>query len=335
MSETREQRVQAIWSDKIQATVQSSRTLLYTGGAVVGEDVPAHVRAGSALAVTSDRVVVFQDDTNVVAVLDRKTETITPILLPRGSDGSRQFGGGRPNKKQKLDLEACVTLADQTVIAFGSGSTALRERVVVLSRDEIPGAELLALPSLYQAFRREKSFSGSELNIEGVARVGSKLRFFQRGNGAPVDGIMPLDATAELEIDCILALLKGEQCAIDLSNIVQYDLGKIYSVRATFTDAWSHGDEPVWFLASAEDSPDTYQDGVVMGSAIGCIFADKTTHIALIRQADGTPFCEKAEGLAMDPHDPTRAFVVVDKDDASKASELYEIKLTLTNGLHL
>ncbi len=323
----------AQWTDKIQAKVISSRPLLYRDGADVSEDVPAHVRAGSAMGISGQRIVVFQDDTNVVALLDRADSVVTPILLPRGHQGARQFGGNRDNKKHKLDLEACVALDDHTLLAFGSGSTLHRQSVVVLENiAKNPSARVVSGSPLYEAFNREKSFCGSELNIEGVARVGSRLRFFQRGNGAAVGGLQPVNATADVEIETVLAVLHGEKIPVELFDIAQYDLGKISSIRATFTDAWSTGREEceprIWFLASAEDSPDTYHDGAVMGSAIGCIYADQSAHIALIQSADGSVFREKAEGLAVDPNDPSRAFVVVDKDDPAIPSQLFEISLT-------
>ncbi len=318
-----------VWTDKLQAIVKTSRPLLYRDGAMVEADVPAHVRAGSAVVVSGKSMLVFQDDTNVIAQLDRATGVITPCLLPVGPHGERQFGEARNNKKHKLDLEACVTLSDQRIVAFGSGSSAQRERVVVVEvRDTQLSARVCSLSTLYELFRSEKSFSGSELNIEGVARVGSALRFFQRGNGAATASVPALDASVDVSEAALIALIDGHSAQLSLSNVTQYHLGSIASVRATFTDAWSDGDAPVWFLASAEDSPDTYRDGVVTGSAIGCIFADNSAEITLLRHADGAPFCDKAEGLAMDPADANRAFVVVDKDDPEQPSELFEIALT-------
>lgn len=62
-------------------------------------------------------------------------------------------------------------------------------------------------PELYQTMRDQTDFSGSELNIEGAAfipstslELSSKIRFFQRGNGAADSkrGLTPKSSTAEV-----------------------------------------------------------------------------------------------------------------------------------------
>ncbi|MFO0557428.1 MAG: hypothetical protein U0269_05365 [Polyangiales bacterium] len=311
------------------ARVRTRAPLLYTEGARPSEDLPAHVRAGSAMALTAKRIAVVQDDTNSVAIVDRATGAVSAVLLPRGEGGARQFGEDRKNKKHKLDLEACVLVQERnTVLAFGSGSTAARERVLVLTDlDGEPTVRIAHGKALYAAMRADKSFSGSELNIEGVARVGDSLRFFQRGNGAPLDGIEPIDATADVRLDAVLRALDDPGASVSLERVRRVKLGTIDGVRLTFTDAWSDGDEPVWFLAAAEASPDTYHDGEVRGSAIGWIDGAGDGYWCTIIDERGQPFRDKAEGLALDPANPDRAWIVVDKDDPKAPCELCELIL--------
>jgi hypothetical protein len=313
----------------LSARVRTRTPLLYSDGARPGEDLPAHVRAGSAMALSAKRIAVIQDDTNAVAVVDRASGAVSAVLLPRGEGGARQFGDDRKNKKHKLDLEACVHLQESNmVLAFGSGSTAARERVLVLTDlDREPAVRVAHAKALYAAMRTDKSFSGSELNIEGVARVRDSLRFFQRGNGASVDGVEPIDATADISLASVLRALDEPDTPVALERVRRVKLGSIDDVRLTFTDAWSDGDEPVWFLAAAEASPDTYHDGEVRGSAIGWIDGAGNGYWCTIVDELGQPFRDKAEGLALDPSNPDRAWIVVDKDDPNAPCDLCELIL--------
>lgn len=313
----------------LSARVRTRTPLLYAEGARPADDLPAHVRAGSALAVTPKRIAVIQDDTNAVALIDRASGKVTAIPLPPGEGGARQFGEDRKNKKHKLDLEACLLVHERNILlAFGSGSTAARERVLVLEDlDGAPTVRIAHAKSLYAAMRADKSFSGSELNIEGVARVGDALRFFQRGNGAPTERLESIDATADVRLDAVFSALDDERAEIKLERVRRVTLGKLGGVRLTFTDAWSDGDEPVWFLAAAEDSPDTYHDGEVRGSAIGWIDGAGDGYWCAILDERGQPFRDKAEGLSLDPANPERAWVVVDKDDPKAPCELCELIL--------
>ena len=281
------------------------------------------------MAVTASRIAIVQDDTNAVAILDRASMAVTALLLPRGEGGARMFGEDRANKQHKLDLEACVHLADRgMMLAFGSGSKSARERVVwVEDIDGQPRAKVCDATALYRAFREDTRFSGSELNIEGVARVGDHLRFFQRGNGAQNGALTPVDATADLPIDRVLAALTNPSTKLALEKVKRFSLGAIDGVRLTFTDAWSDGDEPVWFLAAAEDSPDTYRDGAVAGSALGWIDGAGDGYWCAIEAENGGPFRDKAEGLSLDPARPERAWIVVDKDDTTAPCELCELAL--------
>jgi hypothetical protein len=320
---------EALETHSLTARVRTRTPLLYRDGAQPAEDLPAHVRAGSAMAVSSRRIAVIQDDTNAIALIDRSTHAVTPLLLPTGEGGARQFGEDRGNKKHKLDLEACVVLPEQELLlAFGSGSTPARERVLVVRGiDHEPAVHVADASALYAAMRADKSFSGSELNIEGVARVERHLRFFQRGNGAHDGAHGPIDATVDIAIDAVLAALDAPSARVRLERVRRVELGALHGVRLTFTDAWSDGEEPVWFLAAAEDSPDTYRDGVVRGSVIGWIDGAGDGYWCPITDERGQPFCDKAEGLALDPSTPDRAWVVVDKDDPAAPCELCELVL--------
>jgi hypothetical protein len=333
----------------LSARIVNASPLHYDAGADPSVDRPAHVRAASGLAWVGDRLVVVQDDANFIALVDPRDASVTPIELPPGPGGSRQFDDTRGNKPHKLDLEAVVSVPEseggESVLVFGSGATTRRESVVVLRWLQDGGAPtvtVLALPAFYARLRAMKQFAGSELNVEAAVYVRhpntGRLRLFNRGNGAARGDLDAVNATCDVSWPALAAYLAqpnaGEPPA--LQDVVQYDLGAVGGLPLTFTDAAaapaSSGTTRscVVYTAAAEASPDATRDGPVAGCALGVI-ADHPGGIearwAPLLDDIGQPFSGKVEGIALRPDDPTRCFVVVDRDAPDVPSELCEVVL--------
>jgi hypothetical protein len=315
----------------------------YAAGADRSIDRPGHVRAGSGLAWVGGRIAVVQDDANFVAFVDPATGEAEALALPVGEGGLRQFDDARGNKAHKLDLEALASVGDgpgRLLLALGSGSTARRESVVLLedlSRDDaVP--RVVRAARFYAALRAHGDFAGSELNVEGALQLGDRLRLVQRGNGARRDGVDPVDATCDVDLQALLEHLATPD-ALDPPaprDVVQYDLGAIRGTRLSFTDAaLARGDgaaragRVILYTATAEASPDAVRDGDVAGSAIGLIVerdGAMTARWAELRESD-EPLALKVEGIVPDPAVEGRAFVVVDVDAHDRPSELCEVAL--------
>jgi hypothetical protein len=283
-----------------------------------GEDHPDHVRAASAVRTfAGGRLVIVQDDVNVLA-LPGRDGTVTPVLLPRGPDGRRTFGDDTHNKHAKMDLEAGVVLPDGRLVAFGSGSTRARERLVLLDRGlavrVVDGREL------YARLRAYRAFSGAELNLEGVVQVGPVLRLFQRGNGATGTGAEAIDATGDLDLGEFMAWLTGGPCP-DLRDVVQFDLGTIAGTRLTFTDAAVLPDGRVAFVACAEQSPDATRDGDVLGCRFGLIEGERVRTTDIV-DATGTRVALKIEGLEPRDDEPATFHAVIDMDRGDEPARL-------------
>lgn len=326
-----------------QAIITSRRPLLYVGDGDSSLDRPRHVRAGSGLTWVGDHLAVVQDDTNFIALVspdewsarrDGAPARAHGIALPAGPAGRRQFDDLRGNKGDKLDLEACVTIPGATggtVLAFGSGSKSVRERVVriedVLS--ESPRITVIDASPLYAALRRDTAFAGSDMNIEGVMLHGDVMRLFGRGNGAPRDGDVARNSTCDVEAAALVAWLNHPAAGTlpALRDTTQYHLGALRGVALGFTDACARGTH-VMFLAAAEASPDATRDGEVTGSVLG-VFprSGGPARYAPISRPGGAPVAEKVEGVAPHPTDASRVFVVIDSDDAARPSELCEVQL--------
>jgi hypothetical protein len=284
------------------AVLEELVPLRYAGGEDRASDRPAHVRAASAVRRWQGRLVLVQDDVNVLALRDDAGE-VEPRLLPWGERRRRVFDDARGNKLAKLDLEAGLVLPDGRFVALGSGSTPRRERVVVAWPDG--RIELRDGTPMYAALRADRELSGSELNLEGTTVVGDRLWLFQRGNGAATATAEPVDATAELELAAWVAWLDGR--------------GRSEGVRLGFTDAATLPDGRVVFVAVAEASPDAIRDGEVVGCRFGVIEGDDV-RVCDVTDARGEPSRLKLEGLEPDTAGgshgaPLRRFwVAVDMD---------------------
>jgi hypothetical protein len=269
-------------------------------------DRPDHVRAASGLAVVGNRLAIIQDDVAFIALV--AGDEVSAVPLPRGRDGRRRFEVGLGNKGQKLDLEACIVVDDQ-LWAFGSGSTAARERLAVVDRS---GTRLHDGAPLYAALR--VALSGV-VNIEGVAAVGDELWLFHRGNTGPTDAG---PAIVRFELRAFVRWLTAAAPVPDVAACERYDLGAVGGVPLGFTDATcAHGS--VYYLAAAEVAANAIDDGPMLAARLGVI--DRAT----VRQV--TLPIGKAEGIAFDPEDRRRVWIVCDPDDVDRATRLYDVRL--------
>jgi hypothetical protein len=83
----------------------------------------------------------------------------------------------------------------------------------------------------------------------------------------------------------------------------------------------------VVFVAAAEDSPDTYRDGEVVGAAVGTIDDEWRARWAPLTDPEGRLLPLKVEGITLDPAAPSRAVAVLDADDPERPAELLELEL--------
>jgi uncharacterized protein DUF6929 len=318
----------AIDDPSLHATLLERTPLLYTAGASAQLDRPAHVRSGSSLHPHGGAFVLVQDDANFIALVRPDSWDVHAWTLPAGANARRQFDDVRGNKAEKLDLEAAIILPPDQLLAFGSGSSERRENVVMLALDADDAAPLIVpAPGLYAALRAESRFAGSELNIEGAARMADVVRFFNRGNGAARGTSQPFNATVDLDVSELLRhVLDPAQTPVpSLRNLQQYELGRIEGHALSFTDAATIADV-LLFVATAELSPDSTRDGPVSGSVIG-VMTDQIVRWTPLRDRSGAVVPVKVEGIAATT-ERDRVFVVIDHDDPHQPAELGVVALS-------
>lgn len=288
------------------------RPLLYRRGADPALDRPAHVRAASAIAWIGDRLVVVQDDSAFLAVVDPATGLCDDVPLPPCPAGRRLFDAARGNKADKPDLES-VFDDGGTMIALGSGGPLDARRVIVTWR---PGGDprLVAAPRLFDALAAAVCPPGTALNLEGAVLVGATVLLANRGGDRAGAAISP-DALVRLDLAGLRALIADpDRAPIPAFTVERVDLGALGGAPLHFTDLAPGPDGP-WFAAAAEATTSYFDDGAVAGSVIGPLGGPA-------RRLDGA---DKVEGLAVDRRAPDRFLAVTDPDDPDRPGELLEL----------
>jgi hypothetical protein len=321
------QALHAVLSSRLTATLGPPRLLRYAHGAHPLEDLPGHVRAASSIRRHGHRLVILQDDVSALAVLDPATGSTQPILLPRGPGGVRVFDDVRGNKKFKMDLEACVVLPDGRLVAFGSGSSPQREKIVTLAAGTGAMAQQLSGSDLYAGLGVHATARGARLNIEGAVVQGDRLRLLQRGNGKR--GLEPWNAILDIPLGAFLGWLDGRQPVPPVRRILEVDLGDTAGVPFGFTDAAVTADGRIALLACAEDTEDARTDGPVLGCRFGWLAAeDRDVVMTDVVDADGRPTRLKLEGIESRV-DPGSVFdVVADMDRGDEPAQIAELTVS-------
>jgi hypothetical protein len=274
------------------------------------------VRAASGVARYGAGWLVVQDDATHGCVWEAGSGRALRLVSP--VEGHDTFEEASGTKALKPDLEAVVALPDGRTLVLGSGSTPARMRCVLLSESTV---QVAGLAPVYARVAELLEVPADQLNLEGATVVGDSLRWFQRGlpsAGAP-------SASVDVELDALLAHASGAPAAIRVSGVRRYDLGTVGGVGLAITDAISLSGGLVLVSAAAEDSPSTYDDGPVVGSALALLDGDQLLDMAELPLLDGE--VAKLEGLALVGHrdDVLDLVAVVDADDPEVPSLLLEL----------
>jgi hypothetical protein len=227
---------------------------------------------------------------NPHAIIDNPTENIT--------------------KKLKPDFEALTNFKD-TVYIFGSGSTENRNKMIEFDLKTKTVLQKNNMSDLYAVMQNFDGIKPEDFNLEGAIFDGENWYLFNRGNGI----------SNKNTIFTIHAKKLGEEFALIATD---YKLPKIKGIRSSFTDAIIVEDK-IYFLATAENTNSTYEDGEILGSCIGCIDL-KTMKIDFTQKITAT---NKFEGLTLYENTAHTITFLLCEDNDTELLETKIYKLTL------
>ncbi|KGO90206.1 DUF6929 family protein [Flavobacterium suncheonense] len=231
------------------------------------------IGSASGLMFKNNQVLVVGDNSSYFYEYNIATKTLE--RHPLTENPSENIA-----KKDKPDFEA-VTEFEGKIYIFGSGSTEKRTKMMQLDAKTKTVEATTDLSDLYLSMQTFAELPEGDLNIEGVARKDNEWFFFNRGNGAKGKNIV--------------FTVQGKNLTEEFNIITnEYKLPKLKGIRASFTDAVLVGDI-LYFLATAENTDSTYNDGEVLGSLIGSIDT-KTMKIGFTKKITNT---HKFEGLTL------------------------------------
>ena len=278
------------------------------------------ISAASGLIRDGDVFYVLADDElGLLALPDHGPERTLPLLPGALPDEHAA------RKASKPDFEALCRWPGGGLLALGSGSTAARRRACLLRH--VHGdmsIQVLDLAPLHEHLAARLP----ALNLEGAAAIGDALVLLQRGNG-----IGNRNALIELELAAAVRAVAADQpWGPDLVRAIHpIELGERGGAALGFTDASPLPDGSLIFVAAAEASVDTYEDGRVTGAAIGRLGPARE----LLWLTD-FPRPDKIEGVHAElVADGLRVWLVTDPDDRSRPASLLHARLDLHSGTWL
>lgn len=263
------------------------------------------ISSASGLVYKNGTLYIISDDSNYLYEYSIPKADLQKHLLIENETINENIP-----KNIKSDFEA-ITQFDDDIFVLGSGSTAVRNKMIQMSEVQKRVLKNHDLTDLYLSMQYFAGISAEELNIEGVIFTGEKWYFFQRGNGKSAkNGIFTIESPYFTQGYSML--------------YTSYDLPKINGVQSSFTDAILV-DDSFYFLSSAEDSQSTYLDGEVLGSSIGRINIETMKLKKVITITD----THKFEGLTLYKNNPKTLELLLCEDQDNEVMESQIFKLTL------
>lgn len=261
------------------------------------------ISSASGLIWKNESLYIISDNSDVLYVFQKSGRLNKISLLESG-----ELMENRP-KPEKSDYEA-ITEDQESFYIFGSGSTPIRNRLAVVSKNDF-SVSVRSLDSLYLRLKSQGNVDDENFNIEGAIIQEANLFLFNRGNGPKrQNGIFEINNWKQEEKQTV--------------NFHPISLPPIQNSGFGFTDAVLVEDK-IYFLAAAEAVASTYEDGEILGSIIGRMdfktFTVETTQFI--------PDKFKLEGITLFKKDADFLYFLIceDPDDGGMESEIFELKL--------
>jgi hypothetical protein len=213
-------------------------------------------------------------------------------------------------KKQKNDFEA-ITKHQDNIYIFGSGSTQNRNIMIQIDAKTNQVIATNDLSNLYATMQSFGEIKPDDFNLEGAIYNGADWFLVNRGNGKKSKNT--------------IFTISGKNLVDDFTMVVNdFKLPKFNGVETSFTDAIQIKNK-IFFLATAEDTASTYDDGEILGSIIGQIDIETMEIDFHYKISDKL----KLEGLAFYEETNENLTFLICEDNDTELLESNIYKLTL------
>jgi hypothetical protein len=262
------------------------------------------ISSSSGLVYENNNLFLISDSSTFLYEYQIEKNQLTKISLFENSSENIV-------KKEKPDFESILKI-EKSLYIFGSGSTEKRRKGIEYQIEQ-QKSNLIDLTHLFSKIEETTGIDRENINIEGVVKYLNNWLFFQRGNGiASQNGVI---------------IIEGLLTSPHKINFIPIELVNENEINATFTDAILV-ENKIYFLATAEDSKSTYDDGLVLGSWIGLLDVDnfKVKFIQKISSEN------KFEGLTVfkKSTDEISFLLCEDNDTEEMISNIYQLTIKKT-----
>lgn len=284
-----------------------------------GPGRPLHLASASGLVRINDRFVVIGDDELSLGLFPLDSSLPGALLQVLPGELPADY---KARKKQKPDFEAICLLPIKdagitSAVCLPSGSKPNRTRGVVVDFDQNLNPQVSECDFKYLYLALLENFP--DLNIEGAVFQNDRLLLFQRGNSKLLqNAVIELDGA-----EFVGQARRGAVTADVIKKIKSYDLGNLEGIPLSFTDAAASAEGTIYFLAAAEATDNTYDDGEFRGAVLGLLDAELNVNANVELEIRTKP-----EGLWLERSGKGEtAYIVTDADDALVPSELFSLTL--------
>jgi len=274
---------------------------------------PLIVPAVSGMDFYNGNLYLISDNANEISVCNQKGKLLRVLH-------SKNLKINEIAKKDKSDFEGSTLISyngQPFLLVIGSGSTILnrnKARLFSLNSEVELGFDLLPF---YDFICAKFLIDKENWNIEALASFNQNLYFFNRGT----------NSFFEIKQADFFDFIEQKKTDVKV-NKYELNIGKLSGFNLGISGVTVDKDGFFYCTASAENTSDWYNDGEIIGSAIGSfsgVDLKETTEVAF------TPFLvnnklvlTKLEAICESDR-PNRFFVASDND--GKESELFEIEL--------
>ncbi len=264
------------------------------------------IGSASGLFLNKDLLYVIGDNSGYLNEYNIKTSQLRKIQIL--TDPGLNHLENIP-KALKPDFEIICQHGDKLYI-LGSGSTSKRNLMIEF---DLKTQEVIQhdLTSTYNKLKTISNINDENFNLEGAIYTGTNWLLFNRGNGAE-------------QKNGIFVIEEATLPDANKAKFVGFKLPNIDHIESTFTDAVLVKNE-IFFIATAEDTNSTYQDGEILGSFVGSINLD-TLKLTFSHKIPGS---HKFEGITFlkQSSDKIEFLLCEDRDTDELTTTIYKLAL--------